>query len=71
MPVLDKKYDRIQFQAEQLLRLGYDTGTLSVLYTHWHTLLIIPPLIINEAQLVEGFNVIDKALILADKAVVV
>ncbi len=39
------------------------------LYTHWHTLLIIPPLIITEEQLQEGFNLIDKALEIADKAV--
>lgn len=38
------------------------------LYTHWHTLLIIPPLIINEAQLSEGFQVIDEALAITDQA---
>jgi taurine--2-oxoglutarate transaminase len=32
------------------------------LYTHWHTLLVIPPLIITEEQLYEGFQVIDSAL---------
>ena len=32
------------------------------LYTHWHTLLVIPPLIITEAQLEEGFAVLDGAL---------
>lgn len=36
------------------------------LYTHWHTLLIIPPLIITEEQLAEGFAVIDQALHIAD-----
>lgn len=39
------------------------------LYTHWHTLLIIPPLIITEEQLKEGFDILDKALELTDKAV--
>lgn len=39
------------------------------LYTHWHTLLIIPPLIITEEQLAEGFRVLDKALEIADRAV--
>jgi taurine--2-oxoglutarate transaminase len=39
------------------------------LYTHWHTVLIIPPLIITEAQLQEGFEVLDKALEITDKAV--
>ena len=39
------------------------------LYTHWHTVLIIPPLPITEAQLKEGFIVLDKALQITDKAV--
>jgi taurine---2-oxoglutarate transaminase len=38
-------------------------------YTHWHTVLIIPPLIITESQLKEGFSVIDEALKITDKAV--
>ncbi len=39
------------------------------LYTHWHTLLIIPPLIINEEQLAEGFAILDKALSITDESV--
>ena len=39
------------------------------LYTHWHTVLIIPPLIITEEQLKEGFEVLDQALEIPDKAV--
>jgi taurine--2-oxoglutarate transaminase len=39
------------------------------LYTHWHTALIIPPLLITETQLKEGFTVLDKALQVTDKAV--
>lgn len=38
------------------------------LYTHWHTVLIIPPLIINEAELKEGFNILNEALKIADKS---
>lgn len=38
------------------------------LYTHWHTVLIIPPLIINEEQLRQGFEVLDKALEITDQA---
>jgi taurine--2-oxoglutarate transaminase len=38
------------------------------LYTHWHTALIIPPLIINEEQLAEGFAILDKALAITDRA---
>jgi taurine--2-oxoglutarate transaminase len=39
------------------------------LYAHWHTLLIIPPLIITEEQLAEGFEVINQALNLTDQVV--
>jgi taurine--2-oxoglutarate transaminase len=38
-------------------------------YTHWHTILIIPPLIITETQLRDGFAVLDEALKIPDKAV--
>lgn len=38
------------------------------LYTHWHTVLIIPPLIIDEGQLTEGFNILDRALSITDGA---
>jgi taurine--2-oxoglutarate transaminase len=38
------------------------------LYTHWHTVLIIPPLIITEEQLKEGVDILDKALEFTDKA---
>jgi taurine--2-oxoglutarate transaminase len=37
------------------------------LYTHWHTVLIIPPLIISEAQLKEGIVILDEALEITDK----
>jgi taurine--2-oxoglutarate transaminase len=39
-------------------------------YTHWHTILIIPPLIITAEQLKEGFSVLDKALALTDQKMV-
>ncbi len=38
------------------------------IYTHWHTALIIPPLIITEEQLKEGFAVLDEALKITDQA---
>ncbi len=38
------------------------------LYTHWNTILIIPPLIIDEEQLSEGFFIIDKALEITDSS---
>lgn len=40
------------------------------LYTHWHTVLIIPPLIITEEQLREGFDVLGRALEITDRAVI-
>jgi len=40
------------------------------LYTHWHTVLIIPPLVITKAQLQEGMQVLDGALEITDKACV-
>jgi taurine--2-oxoglutarate transaminase len=39
------------------------------IYPHWHTLLIIPPLIITEEQLAEGFAILDAALSITDKSV--
>jgi taurine--2-oxoglutarate transaminase len=38
------------------------------LYTHWHTVLVIPPLIISETELQEGIRILDEALELTDKA---
>lgn len=37
-------------------------------YTHWNTLLIIPPLIMTPEQLAEGFHMIDEALAITDQA---
>lgn len=39
------------------------------IYAHWHTLLIIPPLIITEAELAEGFSILDEALTITDTLV--
>jgi taurine--2-oxoglutarate transaminase len=36
------------------------------LIVHWHKILIIPPLIITEEQLMDGFRIIDKALEITD-----
>jgi len=38
-------------------------------YVHWHTALVLPPLIITPQQLAEGFEVIDRALEITDRAV--
>jgi taurine--2-oxoglutarate transaminase len=37
------------------------------LYTHWNLLLVIPPLIMTQEQLAEGFAIIDKGLAITDK----
>jgi taurine--2-oxoglutarate transaminase len=39
------------------------------LYTHWNTILLIPPLIITQAELEQGLSVIDQALYEMDKVV--
>ena len=39
-------------------------------FVHWNVVLVNPPLIINEEQLAEGFEVMDKALEITDQAVV-
>jgi taurine--2-oxoglutarate transaminase len=38
------------------------------LYTHWHTVLILPPLIISPEELAEGFAVLEQALAITDAA---
>ena len=38
-------------------------------YSHWHTLLIIPPLIITPEELVQGFSIIDRGLEITDAVV--
>ena len=38
-------------------------------FVRWHTIMTNPPLCINEEQLAEGFDIIDKALEIADEAV--
>jgi taurine--2-oxoglutarate transaminase len=53
-------------EMDALRKYCQDHGVF--LYTHWHTVLIIPPLIITEAQLKEGFEVLDEALEITDKA---
>lgn len=52
---------------EELRRFLLDRGLF--LYTHWHTLLLLPPLIITKEQLAEGFACIDESLEIADRAV--
>jgi taurine---2-oxoglutarate transaminase len=55
--------------AEMVALKKYCTDHGLFLYTHWHTVLIIPPLIITEEELKEGMDILDKALEITDKAV--
>jgi taurine---2-oxoglutarate transaminase len=59
-------YDGTSSEMVALRELLLEKGLF--LYTHWHTLLIIPPLIISEAELAEGFVILDEALAIADAA---
>ena len=36
-------------------------------YTHWHTILIIPPLVITKEELAEGYAILDEALEITDR----
>ncbi len=49
-----------------LKKYCFDHGLF--LEVHWHTALIIPPLIISEEQLADGFRVLDEALKITDRA---
>jgi taurine---2-oxoglutarate transaminase len=51
-------------EMARLRKFLLDRGVF--LYTHWHTVLLIPPLIITPQQLQEGFAVLDQALEITD-----
>ena len=53
-------------EMESLRRRLLERGLFA--YTHWHTLLLLPPLIIREEDLAEGFRIIDEALGEIDRA---
>lgn len=54
-------------EMAQLRKAVLENGLF--LYTHWHTVLVIPPLIISEEELTEGFAILDQALVAVDRAV--
>ncbi|MEJ2708098.1 MAG: aminotransferase class III-fold pyridoxal phosphate-dependent enzyme [Anaerolineales bacterium] len=60
-------YNGSNLEMAALRKYMLDHGVF--LYTHWHTVLIIPPLIITEEQLAEGFSVLDQALEITDRVV--
>jgi taurine--2-oxoglutarate transaminase len=58
-------FDGASPEMTRLRKFMLDHGVY--IYTHWHTVLIIPPLIITEQQLEEGFQVLDEALKITDE----
>jgi len=60
-------FNRSSLEMEALRRFCLDNGLY--LYTHWHTVLVIPPLIITEEQLQEGFEILDEGLKIVDRAI--
>jgi taurine--2-oxoglutarate transaminase len=40
------------------------------LYSRWNYMFVVPPIIINEKEMAEAFAVMDKALDIADRAIV-
>ncbi|MDD5371452.1 MAG: aminotransferase class III-fold pyridoxal phosphate-dependent enzyme, partial [Anaerolineaceae bacterium] len=59
-------FNRSSLEIDALRQELLDQGVY--LQTHWHTVLLLPPLIINEEQLAEGFRAIDHALAITDRA---
>jgi taurine--2-oxoglutarate transaminase len=54
-------------EMEQFYQYVIERGLF--LYTHWNTVLLIPPLIITKDQLNEGFDILDAALQITDQGV--
>lgn len=60
-------YNQTSAEMVALRKFLLDHGLF--IYTHWHTVLLVPPLIITQDQLAEGFEIIDHALKITDAAV--
>lgn len=60
-------YNSSSPEMDALKKFCLDKGLY--VYTHWQTILIIPPLIISEEQLSEGFDILDTALAITDSVV--
>jgi taurine--2-oxoglutarate transaminase len=61
-------YNDTSPEMDLLRQYLLDNGVYT--FIHWNTILVNPPLIINEGQLAEGIQVLDKALEITDAAVV-
>ena len=53
-------------EMDKLRQYLLDNGFYT--FIHWNVILVNPPLIINEQQLAEGFEILDKALEITDAA---
>ncbi|MES0360230.1 MAG: aminotransferase class III-fold pyridoxal phosphate-dependent enzyme [Anaerolineales bacterium] len=60
-------YNGTSPEMNRIRQFLLDNGVYT--FIHWNTILVIPPLIINEEELAEGFQVLDKALEISDSAV--
>jgi taurine--2-oxoglutarate transaminase len=61
-------FDSTSGEMVELRQRLLDSGVF--IYSHWHTLLLLPPLIVTSDQLKEGFSAIDQALTVTDRSVV-
>ena len=59
-------YNASSPEMDQLRKYLLDNGVYC--FVHWNVILVNPPLIINEEQLEEGFEILDKALEITDAA---
>lgn len=60
-------YNDTSPEMTELRQYLLDNGLYT--FIHWNVILVNPPLIISEEQLAEGFEVIDRALEITDRAV--
>jgi len=60
-------YDNTSPEMTAIKQYLLDNGVYA--FVHWNVILVVPPLIITEEQLEEGFAVLHKALEIADAAV--
>jgi taurine--2-oxoglutarate transaminase len=60
-------YNGTSPEMDQVKQFLLDNGVFT--FIHWNVIMVNPPLIINEDQLLEGIRIIDQALTITDAAV--
>ena len=60
-------YNGTSPEMDQVKQFLLDNGVFT--FNHWNVIMVNPPLIINEDQLLEGIRIIDQALTITDAAV--